>query len=111
MKEWLKESFKRGKVLDSCLGNPRRRVEVSNLQVTHPDLVQNRSAHPRHSDLHNHPDLARRHLVLLSEVKPYQKLVVVNFTLGLVVLIKCVFSMDRQVILKSFVRCLILLHQ
>ena len=30
-------SFKRGKVLGSCLGNPRRRVEVLNLRVIHRD--------------------------------------------------------------------------
>ena len=97
MKKWLKESFRRGMVLDSYLGNPRRRVEVLNLRVTHPDLVQNRSAHSRYFDLHNYPNLAHHHLVPLSEVEPYQKdvLVVVNFTLGLAMLFNYVFNVNR----------------
>ena len=37
MREWLKESFRKGKVLGSCLGNPLRKVKVLNLRVIHPD--------------------------------------------------------------------------
>ena len=73
------------------------------------DLVSS----PKHSDLRNHPDLARRHLVPLLGVEPYQKdvLVVVNFILGLAMLFKCVFNVDRQITSRSSIRCLILLHQ
>ena len=96
--EWVaKESSRKRRVLDSCLGNPRRRVEILNLWVTYLDLVQNRSAHPKQSDLHHHLDLARHHLILLPEDELHQKsaLVVVSFTLGLAVLLKCVFNVDK----------------
>ena len=113
MKEWLKKSFKRGKVLGSCLGNPRRKVEVLNLWVIHRDQVQNLLAHPRLFDHHNHLDLVHPRLVLPSEAELHQKdaLVVVNIILDLAVPLKCAFSMDRGAMLEGFARCLILQHQ
>ena len=83
--------------MGSCLGNPLRKVKVLNLWAIHPDQVQNLLAHPRHFDLYNYLDLARRHLALLSEVEPYQKdaLIVISFILGFVVLFKCAFNVDR----------------
>ena len=73
MKEGLKEDFRRGKVLGSCLGNPLRKVEVLNLREIHLDQVLSLLAHLKHFDLHNHPDLVRPRQVLLSEDKPHQR--------------------------------------
>ena len=97
MKWELKENFRRGRVLGSCLGSPLRKVKVLNLQTIHLVQVQNLLAHPKHFDLHNHPDLVHHHLVLLPKVELHLKdaLVVVSLTLGLVVLLKCVFSVDK----------------
>ena len=91
--------------MDSCLGNPRRREEVLNLGTIHLNQVQNLSTHPRHFNLHNYPDLARHHLVLLPEVKLQQKdaIVVISFILGLAMHLKCVISVDRQAMLRSSV--------
>ena len=113
MKNGLKENFRKGKLLGLYLDNLPRKVEVLNLQAIHLDQVQNLLARPKHYDLHNRLDLVRHHLVLLPEVILHQKdaLVVINFTLDLTVLLKCVISEDRQTMLGSFVQCLILLHQ
>ena len=35
--KFLKESFRKGKVLSSCLGNPLRKVKVLNLRAIHLD--------------------------------------------------------------------------
>ena len=102
MKEWLKENFRRGKVLGSCRDNSRRKVEVLNLQANHLDQVQNLLAHPKLFDFHSRLDLVHPHLVLLPKVVLHQKdaLVVDNLIRGLVVLLKCV---DRQAMLRAFV--------
>ena len=97
MKEGLKEDFRRGKVLGSCLGNPLRKVEVLSLREIHLDQVLSLLAHLKHFDLHNHLDLVRPHQVLLPEDEPHQKDAhdVVSSILDLVVLHKCVFSVGR----------------
>ena len=94
MKEWLKDSFRKGKVLGSCLGNPLRKVEVLNLQKNHLDQVLSLLAHPRHFDLHNHLNLVQPRQVPLLEDELHRRdvHVVVSFILDLVVLFKCVFS-------------------
>ena len=113
MKEWLKESFIREKVLGLCLDNPRRRVKILNLRAIHRDQVQNLLAHPRLFDHHNRLDLVHPRLVLPLEVELHWKdaLVVINLILDLAVPLKCAFSVDRRAMLGDFARCLILLLQ
>ena len=113
MKEELKENFRRKKGLGSCLGSPLRKVKVLNLLEIHLDQVLSLSAHPRHCDLHNHLDLVQPRQVLLPKDELHQRdaHVVVRFILDLVVLLKCVFSVGRQVMSRGFVQCLILLLQ
>ena len=60
-----KGKFQKRKGFGFMSDNPRRRVEILNLQVTHLDLMQNWSTHPRQSDLHHHLDLVHHHPVLL----------------------------------------------
>ena len=113
MKEGIKENFRREKVLDSYLDNLLRRVKVLNLLEIHLGRVQNLLVHPKHFDLHNHRDLVHPRLVLLPEDEPHQKdvSVVARFIQDLVVLLKCVFSVDRLVMSKGFVQCRIPLLQ
>ena len=113
MKEGIKGSFKREKVLGSCLDNLLRRVKVLNLLEIHLGRVQNLLVRPRQFDLHNLLDLAHPHQVLLLEDELHQKdaLVVVKFIQDLVVLLKYVSSVGRQVMLKGFAQCRIQLLQ
>ena len=113
MKEELEENFRKEKVLGSRLGNPQRKVKVLSLQKIHLDQVLSLLAHLKLFDLHNHLDLVRPHQVLFLEDKPHQRDVhdVVSSILDLVVLRKCVSSVGRQVMLRGFALCLILLLQ
>ena len=83
--------------MDLCLGNLQKRVKVSNLRGIFRVQMQIQSVHPKLFDLYNHLDSTRRHPEPLLEVEPCQKdvLVVVSFTLGLIVLLKCVISVER----------------
>ena len=111
MKEGLKENFRKRKVLGSRLGNPKKKVEVLSLREIHLDQVLSLLAHLKHSDLHNHLNLVRPRQVLLLEDEPYQRDAhdVINPILDLVMLHKCVFSVDRQVMLRGFALWLMLL--
>ena len=95
------------RVLGSYLGNLLRRVKVLSLLVIHRDPVQNLLVHPKQFDLHNLLDLAYPRQVLLLEDELHQKdaLVVVKFIQDLVMLLKCVFSVDRLDMSKGFVQC------
>ena len=113
MKKGLKENFRKEKVLGSCLGNPQRKVKVLSLREIHLDQVLSLLAHLKLFDFHNHLDLVRPHQVLLLKDEPHQRDAhdVVSSILDLVVLRKCVFSVGRQVMLRDFALCLMLLLQ
>ena len=76
-------------------------------------MEQNLLVRLRQFDLHNLLDLAHPRQVLLPEDELHQKdaLVVVKFIQELVVLLKYVSSVGRQVISKGFVQCQIQLLQ
>ena len=107
MKEGTKENFRREKVLGSCLDNLLRRVKVLNLLEIHLGRVQNLLVRLRQFDLHNLLDLAHPRPVLFPEDELHQKgvPVVVRFIQALVVLLKYVSSVGRQVMLKGFAQC------
>ena len=111
MKGELKENFRKEKALDSRLGNPQKKVEVLSLREIHLDQVLSLLVHLKHFDLHNHLDLVRLHQVLLLEDEPHQRDVhdVVSPIMDLVVLHKCVFNVDRRVMLRGFALCQMLL--
>ena len=113
MKGGLKENFRKEKVLGSRLGNPQRKVKVPSLREIHLDQMLSLLAHLKLFDLHNHLDLVRLHLVLLSKDKPHQRDThdVVSPILDLVVLHKGVFSVDRSVMLRGFALWQMLLLQ
>ena len=113
MKEGIKESFRRERGLGLYLGNLLRKARVLNLLVIHRDRVLNLSVHPRRFDPHSHRDLAHPRPVLLLEDELHQKdaLVVVKFIQDLVVLLKYVSIVGKQVMLKGFAQCRIQLLQ
>ena len=106
MRGYPRENFKKEKVLDLYLVNPKKKVKVSNLLGIHldPGLIQ--LVLLILSDHRNLSNWAHHHRVQLSKVEQCQRsiLAVASFIHGFVAHHSCVFSVGRQDMLKGSAR-------